>query len=108
MALAKERHLGFGVKLTNTLGTVNNKGALPGDEMYMSGRALFPLSINVAALLSGLLTASCRSPTPAAPASSIFAKFLTTGIHPITMATDLLKPGGYLRLSDVHARAGAV
>ena len=52
MALAKERSLGFGVKLTNTLGTVNNKGALPGDEMYMSGRALFPLSINVAALLS--------------------------------------------------------
>ncbi|VFS86592.1 putative selenate reductase subunit YgfK [Raoultella planticola] len=30
MQLAKEKHLGFGVKLTNTLGTVNNKGALPG------------------------------------------------------------------------------
>ena len=52
MALAKEKSLGFGVKLTNTLGTINNKGALPGEEMYMSGRALFPLSINVAAVLS--------------------------------------------------------
>lgn len=52
MALAKEKSLGFGVKLTNTPGTVNNKGALPGEEMYMSGRALFPLSINVAAVLS--------------------------------------------------------
>lgn len=50
MALAKEKSLGFGVKLTNTLGTINNKGALPGEEMYMSGRALFPLSINVAAV----------------------------------------------------------
>lgn len=54
MALAKEKSLGFGVKLTNTLGTINNKGALPGEEMYMSGRALFPLSINVAAVLSRL------------------------------------------------------
>ncbi len=52
MALAKEKLLGFGVKLTNTLGTINNKGALPGEEMYMSGRALFPLSINVAAVAS--------------------------------------------------------
>nr|VUD30313.1 oxidoreductase [Raoultella sp. NCTC 9187] len=69
MALAKERRLGFGVKLTNTLGTINRKGALPGDEMYMSGRALFPLAINVAALLSANLTAGCLSPTPAAPAS---------------------------------------
>lgn len=100
MQLAKEKHLGFGVKLTNTLGTVNNKGALPGDEMYMSGRALFPLSINVAALLSrafdGKLPISYSGGASQLNIREIFA----TGIHPITMATDLLKPGGYLRLSE--------
>lgn len=70
MALAKEKSLGFGVKLTNTLGTINNKGALPGEEMYMSGRALFPLSINVAAVLSlAPLTANCPFLIPVVPVS---------------------------------------
>lgn len=100
MQLATTKNLGFGVKLTNTLGTVNNKGALPGDEMYMSGRALFPLSINVAALLSrefdGKLPISYSGGASQLNIRDIFA----TGIHPITMATDLLKPGGYLRLSE--------
>lgn len=32
----------FGVKLSNTLAVVNEKQLLPGDEMYMSGRALYP------------------------------------------------------------------
>jgi len=50
LLLAKQKDLSFGVKLTNTLGTINSKGRLPGGEMYMSGRALFPLAINVAAL----------------------------------------------------------
>ncbi|MDF7680217.1 putative selenate reductase subunit YgfK [Enterobacteriaceae bacterium ESL0689] len=100
MALAAERHLSFGVKLTNTLGTINNKGALPGNEMYMSGRALFPLSINVAALLSrafnGQLPISYSGGANQINIRAIFE----TGIRPITMATDLLKPGGYLRLSE--------
>lgn len=100
MALAKARNLGFGVKLTNTLGTINNKGALPGEEMYMSGRALFPLSINVAALLSrafdGTLPISYSGGASQLNVRDIFE----TGIRPITMATDLLKPGGYLRLTE--------
>ena len=99
LALAKTRNLGFGVKLTNTLGTINHKGALPGNEMYMSGRALFPLSINVAALLSrefdGKLPISYSGGASQLNIRDIFE----TGIRPITMATDLLKPGGYLRLS---------
>ena len=97
MALGAEKGLTFGVKLTNTLGTINRKGALPGDEMYMSGRALFPLSINVAAVLSrafdGKLPISYSGGASKFNISDIFE----TGIRPITMATDLLKPGGYLR-----------
>ncbi|MGL6153164.1 MAG: putative selenate reductase subunit YgfK, partial [Aeromonas sobria] len=97
LALGAEKGLTFGVKLTNTLGTINRKGALPGDEMYMSGRALFPLSINVAAVLSrafdGKLPISYSGGASKFNISDIFE----TGIRPITMATDLLKPGGYLR-----------
>jgi putative selenate reductase len=99
VALAQERQLSFGVKLTNTLGTRNHKKRLPGDEMYMSGRALFPLSINVAALLSrhfnGQLPISYSGGASQYNICDIFA----TGIQPITMATDLLKPGGYLRMA---------
>ncbi|KKK56502.1 hypothetical protein LCGC14_3063880, partial [marine sediment metagenome] len=49
---ASDCGLGFGVKLSNTLGTSNTPGILPGEEMYMSGRALFPLTINLAAEIS--------------------------------------------------------
>ncbi|MBK4714830.1 MULTISPECIES: putative selenate reductase subunit YgfK [Tenebrionibacter/Tenebrionicola group] len=99
MTLGVEKGLAFGVKLTNTLGARNHKGRLPGDEMYMSGRALFPLSINVAALLSrhfdGRLPISYSGGASQYNIAAIFA----TGIKPITMATDLLKPGGYLRMA---------
>lgn len=100
MKLAKEKGLGFGVKLTNTLGTVNNKGALPGDEMYMSGRALFPLSINVAAMLSRAFDGKLPISYSGGASQLTIRDIFETGIRPITMATDLLKPGGYLRLSE--------
>lgn len=106
MALAKERSLGFGVKLTNTLGTVNNKGALPGDEMYMSGRALFPLSINVAALLSRAFDGKLPISYSGGASQLNIREIFETGIRPITMATDLLKPGGYLRLSECMRELG--
>ncbi|MEZ0585035.1 putative selenate reductase subunit YgfK [Erwinia sp. STN24] len=98
MALGREKQRTFGVKLTNTLGARNHKHRLPGEEMYMSGRALYPLSINVAALLSthfaGRLPISYSGGASQYNIADIFA----TGIQPITLATDLLKPGGYLRL----------
>ena len=99
-AVAKEKKLSFGVKLTNTLGAVNGKGVLPGGEFYMSGRALFPLSINVAAVLSrefdGDLPVSYSGGASLYNIKDIF----DCGIRPITMATDLLKPGGYGRMLE--------
>ncbi|MFA7671576.1 MAG: putative selenate reductase subunit YgfK [Sphaerochaetaceae bacterium] len=99
--LAKENSLGFGVKLTNTLGTVNDQENLPGEEMYMSGRSLFPLTTNVASLLSkefgGKLPISYSGGVTAATVLEVFE----TGIRPITLATDLLKPGGYARLREL-------
>ncbi|MCT4713340.1 putative selenate reductase subunit YgfK [Enterobacteriaceae bacterium H11S18] len=100
MAQGKAVGREFGVKLTNTLGAINHKGRLPGEEMYMSGRALYPLSINVAATLSRAFEG--RLPISYSGGASQFniVDIFATGIHPITMATDLLKPGGYLRLSQ--------
>ncbi len=100
-ALAKENGRGFGVKLTNTLGSVNDQGVLPGEEMYMSGRTLLPISTTVGKLLStefnGDLPISYSGGANALTVKDIFE----TGIHPITVATDMLKPGGYNRLHQM-------
>ena len=44
-ALADENGLEFGLKLSNTFPVDTTRGELPNDEMYMSGRSLFPLTI---------------------------------------------------------------
>ena len=95
--LAALEGLSFGVKLTNTLACANHRNVLPGDEMYMSGRALFPLTIRLAAKLSeefeGDLPISYSGGISIHNVRAVFE----TGIRPITMCTELLKPGGYLR-----------
>ena len=48
----------FGAKLSNTLAAANAKGILPGKEMYMSGRALYPLTMSLAAALASDLDGS--------------------------------------------------
>lgn len=100
-AVSREEGLQFGMKLSNTLGSVNDKGVLPGDEMYMSGRALFPLTVNLASRLSnefdGKLPISYAGGASLLNVSDIFE----TGIRPITIATDLLQPGGYFRMLEI-------
>jgi putative selenate reductase len=102
--LASRHGLSFGVKLSNTLGVGNNADTLPGDEMYMSGRPLFPLTVTVAARLAqefdGALPISFCGGVTATNVEELYA----CGVSPITMATDLLKPGGYLRLLQAAER----
>ena len=99
--LAAAEGRGFGVKLTNTLGAVNDSAVLPGAEKYMSGRALFPISIRLASVLSdefsGQLPISYSGGASALNAADIFE----CGIHPITLATEMLHPGGYGRLAQI-------
>ncbi len=98
-ALGEEQGLRFGVKLTNTLGSVNNKNKLPGDEMYMSGRALFPISIQVALKLSREFEGTLPISFSGGATSGNIKEILKTGIRPVTMATEILKPGGYARMA---------
>ncbi|MDR2403063.1 MAG: putative selenate reductase subunit YgfK [Spirochaetaceae bacterium] len=107
MSLAEERSLSFGVKLTNTFPVEIRKGELPGNEMYMSGRALFPLSIRVAEQLSRAFNG--RLPISYSGGADFFnlAAILETGIRPVTVATTLLKPGGYERIKQLAELAEA-
>jgi len=99
---AEKTGVEFGLKLTNTLETENSFQSLPKKEgmIYMSGRALHAISINVAAKLQnefdGMLDISfcagvdCYNIAPA----------LAGHMKPVTVCSDILKPGGYGRLSQ--------
>ncbi len=97
---AKKSGIDFGLKLTNTLEVENHKQVFQSNEamMYMSGRALHPISIHVAEKLqttfNGELDISFSAGTDAFNVSDVLA----CNIKPITVCTDLLKPGGYTRL----------
>lgn len=101
---AQESNLHLGIKLSNTLATVNKGEVLPGEEMYLSGRILFPLTITLAYYLArefqGKLPISYAGGASQINIQQIYA----TGISPITLVTDLLKPGGYLRMGEMARR----
>lgn len=67
----------------------------------MSGRSLFPLSINVAAKLSRDFDG--KLPISYSGGADIFniETIYDTGIRPITVATTILKPGGYERMKQL-------
>ena len=99
--LAREKGLEFGVKLTNTFPVDVTRGELPSEEMYMAGRSLFPLTIHLASRISETFGGKLRiSYSGGATLSNVKALF-DAGIWPITMATNILKPGGYQRMSQI-------
>ncbi len=94
---ADNENLIFGIKLTNTLESLNHKNIFDGDAMYMSGKALHPISINVAQKV--------RKDFPDLPLSfcgGVTAENINNvmkcGLNPVTVCSDILKPGGYTRL----------
>lgn len=99
--LAKKNSITFGIKLSNTLGVVNTKQTLPGDEMYLSGRALFPLTINLAYELAKEFPDDLIISYSGGANINNASKIVDAGIFPVTFATELLKPGGYLRLTQI-------
>ena len=103
-ALAKEKGLEFGVKLTNTFPVDVTQGELPSGEMYMAGRALFPLTIHLAARISETFGGSLRISYSGGADINNIADLFGAGIWPITMATTILKPGGYRRMIQIAER----
>ncbi len=103
-AAAKRKGVRFGLKLSNTLANVNPGGRLPGEERYMSGRALFPITVRLAADLAAAVPEPLSFSFCGGVSALNAADCVRAGLGPLTVATDILKPGGYLRLSDM-ARA---
>ncbi|MEI6456932.1 MAG: putative selenate reductase subunit YgfK [bacterium] len=99
-AVSQKNRLEFGIKLTNTLET-RNSGHLFNEKekmVYMSGRALHPISINLARKLQNDFHGKLNISSSGGADCFNICQILSCGLQPVTVCTDLLKPGGYGRL----------
>ena len=91
--------LGFGVKFTNTLIVENHRDFFPESEkeMYLSGAPLHVLAMD----LVGAFRKRFGDRYPISFSAGIdrrnFADAVAIGLVPVTVCSDLLKPGGYAR-----------
>ena len=102
---ASQEGLSFGVKLTNTFPVDIKRQELPGEEMYMSGKALFPLSISVASRLAESFDGKLPMSFSGGADQKNIDQIVGCGIWPVTVATVLLKPGGYKWLTRIAEKA---
>ena len=109
-AFAKANGRKLGIKLTNTLVVENNKGFMPEDTMYLSGPPLHVVSTTLLGklheALPGRLNVDGNSDGLQVSFSAGIVKenlpwAAATGLAPMTICSDLLKPGGYGRLKPM-------
>lgn len=99
--LGAEHGLEFGVKLTNTLPVNVTAGELPSQEMYLSGRALYPITIALARRVAEEFDGKMRISYSGGADFHNIGGLFAAGIWPITVATTILKPGGCRRLAQL-------
>ncbi len=100
-ALAAKHGLEFGLKLSNTFPVDVKNGELPSEEMYMAGKSLFPLTIEMARRISKEFDGHLRLSYSGGADAFNIDKLFQCGIWPVTMATTELKPGGYQRFKQI-------
>jgi putative selenate reductase len=95
---------------------VNRRPVFPASEkmMYMSGRSLHPLTLTLAQRVTEAFDGKIPLSFCGGADAQNFPDLVADGLSPITVCTDLLKPGGYARLQQylanldaAMARAGA-
>ena len=90
----------FGVKLSNTLEVVNHRTVFSSDEtmMYMSGRPLQGLTVNLARRFAEEFDGKLMMSYAGGADAFNVAQLLRCGMTTVTTCSDILKPGGYVRL----------
>jgi len=115
-ASAESAGVEFNLKLTNTLETLNRDQNLPDNEqmVYLSGRALHPITIALTYRLQNEFNGELDISFSAGADCFNVADVLACNMRPVTVCSDILKPGGYGRLgqyleqiSKSFAEAGA-
>lgn len=111
LAFAHEHGKQFGIKLTNTFIVNNHRGLLADESMYMSGPPLHVLAMTLLGELHRALPGRLRlegnneAPIQVSWSAGITGKNIAEstalGLVPVTICSDLLKPGGYGRLAPM-------
>ena len=98
-AAAAGRGVAFGLKLSNTLEVRNWRGVFDRDPtMYLSGRPLHAVTVNLAARISDAFEGSMPLSFAGGADAFNLPDLLAGGLRTVTVCSDLLKTGGYLRL----------
>jgi putative selenate reductase len=107
---AGEQGRRFGIKLSNTLVVDNHRGHLPDTPMYLSGQPLHVITTTLLGTLYEALPGQLRlmgrdGPIQVSWSAGVNKENLpdvaALGLTPITVCSDLLKPGGYGRLKPM-------
>lgn len=101
MPLAESLNLNFGLKLSNTFPVDVDENQLPSEEMYMAGKSLFPLTTEMARRITNEFNGKLKIAYSGGADFYNIDKLFNAGIWPITVATTILKPGGYQRFSQL-------
>ncbi|MDH3349902.1 MAG: putative selenate reductase subunit YgfK [Gammaproteobacteria bacterium] len=98
--VARQCGLEFGVKLSNTLEVENSGDVFDAEQkmMYLSGRPLHVITVNLADKLADEFDGELAMSFSAGANCFNAAALLSAGMQTITVCSDLLKTGGYLRL----------
>jgi putative selenate reductase len=100
-AFAAARGRRFGCKFSNTLEVANHRQFFPpgNPSQYLSGQPLHVITMT----LTDLFRQSIGSQVPISFSAGVdrqnFSPMVACGFVPVTVCTDLLRPGGYGRLS---------
>ncbi|MHB0970315.1 MAG: glutamate synthase [Thermoanaerobaculia bacterium] len=105
-AAAAEGGVGFGVKFTNTLVVENETHFLPESqrEVYLSGAPLHVLAMQLVARFHRHFGDRVPVSFSAGIDAVNYAHAVALGLAPVTVCTDLLRPGGYGRLASYHSK----
>lgn len=107
---ATEEDRRFGIKLSNTLVVDNHRGHLPETPMYLSGQPLHVITTTLLGALDDALPGQLHLTGRDGPIQVSWSAGVTkenlpdvtgVGLTPITICSDLLKPGGYGRLKPM-------
>lgn len=92
----------FGLKLSNTLEVENHRPVFPPHEkmMYMSGRSLHAVTLTLAKRVTDALDGSVPISFCGGADAWNYPQLIADGLGPVTVCSDLLKPGGYARLAQ--------
>jgi putative selenate reductase len=98
-AIAKPRGLTVGVKFSNTLIVKNNDRFFSDPTMYMSGPPLHVLAVALAARFKERFGGRFGVSFSAGVDAKNFPELVACDLAPITSCTDLLRAGGYARMT---------